>query len=85
MMLKEYTVKKGITRKVTQKTITGGYNSDENTAEVILTFTTAHQDGLTYQDIEIANQRAQDEVRKVLNYDKGDNWLNEVTHEEGVK
>lgn len=72
MKLTTYTVKKGITRKVTQKTVTGGYNSDENTAEVTLTF-----EGEI--DTEVANQRAQDEVRKVLHYDKGDNWLNEST------
>src|SRR3989304_7420247 len=77
MQLSEYTVKKSLLRKVTQKTVTGGYNSDENGAEVILTFIGEDI------DTQVANQRAQDEVRKVLNYQTGKDWLEEgTTHEE---
>jgi len=79
MKLSEYVVKKSLLRKVTQKTLSGGYNSDENGAEVILTFTGEDI------DTETANQRAQDEVRKVLNYHAGDDFLNETTGEGEVK
>jgi len=75
MKLTEYTVKKSLLTKVTQKTPAGGYNSDENGAEVILTF-----EGEI--DTAKANQMAQDEVRKVLNYREGGDFLNETTSEE---
>lgn len=90
MKLTEYTVKKSLLRKVTQKTITGGYNSDENGAEVILTFTPGTQwvagNGTTVEmegeiDTAKANQMAQDEVRRVLNYQDGADVIDQVTSE----
>lgn len=78
MKLTQYVVKKSLLHKKTLKTVTGGYDSDENGAEVILTFESSDGDINTDE----ANKMANEEVRKVLRHNDGQDWLDETTHEE---
>lgn len=74
MKLTEYVVRKKLLTKVTLKDALGSYNTDENEAEVTMTFT---------GDIntDTANDKANIEVRKLLKWDGaiGSDWLNQVT------
>jgi hypothetical protein len=73
MKLTEYTAKKTLGNKNTLKSTNGSYSSEENSAEVILTFT---GDNI---DMNEANRMAQEQAVKLLNEtDEGSTWLNPV-------
>jgi hypothetical protein len=79
MKLVTYTIEKQLLTKTTLKSQTGSYNSDENGAKVIMTF-----EGDINTDK--ANEQANIEVRKLLNWSEGSDFLNQTTQkEEGDK
>jgi len=75
MKLDQYVVEKSLLTKTTLKSQTGSYNSDENGAKVIMTFSGEI-------DTNKANEMANIEVRKLLNWNEGSDWLNQATQKE---
>lgn len=79
MKISSYTVRKKLLTKVTLKDTLGSFNTDENEAEVTMTF-----EGEI--DTRLANDAANQEVRKLLKWEgaTGSDWLNQVTQKGGV-
>lgn len=73
MILKTYTVKKMLGEKMTTKSPNGSYDSQENSAEIIMTFESEGSPIVTDE----CNKKVLEEVHKVLDgYPKKDEeWL----------
>lgn len=80
MKLSEYTIKKTLGTKDTLKSFNGSYSSQENSAEVILTFIA---DGGEI-DTDLANKRAIIEAEKLLNVKEDADWIKESPKLSGV-
>ena len=71
MILKELTVKKGYLTSITTKDANGGYNKNENSAEVAMTFS---NEGTPIDEKE-AQQKVRDAVKKLFNDDP--DWIDQ--------